>query len=181
MGIGIIICGLNGAGKSTLGNALAEELGWHFIDIEDLYFPPAGPDYPYASPRARKEVERGLLREIAAHERFVFAAVKGDYGEAVSPSFQYAVLAAAPKEVRMRRVRERSFQKFRERMLPGGDLYEQEERFFDAVRSRAEDAAEEWVRSLSCPILRVDGTRPVKENLAVIVSRLEERRLLCRR
>ena len=32
MGIGIQICGLNGCGKSTLGRALAEKIGFHFID-----------------------------------------------------------------------------------------------------------------------------------------------------
>ena len=32
MGIGIQICGLNGCGESTLGRALAEKIGFHFID-----------------------------------------------------------------------------------------------------------------------------------------------------
>lgn len=32
---GIMICGLNGSGKSTLGSALAESLGYFFIDNED--------------------------------------------------------------------------------------------------------------------------------------------------
>ena len=36
MGTGIIVCGLNGTGKSTLGKALAEALGHHFIDSEDI-------------------------------------------------------------------------------------------------------------------------------------------------
>lgn len=34
--MGLIICGMNGSGKSTLGCALAERLGWRFIDNEDL-------------------------------------------------------------------------------------------------------------------------------------------------
>ena len=38
MGIGIQICGLNGCGKSTLGKALAERIGFYFIDNEFLYF-----------------------------------------------------------------------------------------------------------------------------------------------
>ena len=38
MGIGIQICGLNGCGKSTLGRALAKELGFYFIDNENLFF-----------------------------------------------------------------------------------------------------------------------------------------------
>lgn len=46
MGAGIMVCGLNGSGKSTLGKALAEKLGFHFIDNEDLFFPKTNPNYP---------------------------------------------------------------------------------------------------------------------------------------
>ena len=62
--MGIIICGLNGAGKSTLGKVLAEKLNFYFIDIEDLYFPKTDPNYMYASPRTREEVERMISLSI---------------------------------------------------------------------------------------------------------------------
>ena len=92
MGTGIIVCGLNGAGKSTLGKSLAEKLHFYFIDNEDLYFPKTDSRYIYAVPRTRKEVEKLLFNEIKVHENFIFASVKGDYGEANYPFFQYAVL-----------------------------------------------------------------------------------------
>lgn len=57
-------------------------------------------------------------------------------------------------------------------MLPGGDLYEQEKKFFDFVSSRAENMVEEWVASLSCPVIRVDGTKPVEENLESILEQM---------
>lgn len=174
MGTGILVCGLNGAGKSTLGRALAERLSFHWIDNEDLYFPKTDPNDPYAAPRKRGEVERLLLGETAAHENFVFASVKGDYGDAVVSRFQYAVLAAVSRDLRLQRVRRRSFEKFGDRMLPGGDLYEREERFFSLVRSRPEDAVEEWAKSLPCPIIRVDGTAPVAENLERILAQMPE-------
>lgn len=83
MGTGILICGLNGTGKSTLGKALAEMLQFYFIDHEDLYFPEMGLDDRYASPHTREEAEKRLFSEIQAHENFIFASLKGDYGEAV--------------------------------------------------------------------------------------------------
>lgn len=172
MGTGIMICGLNGAGKSTLGKALAEKLGFHFIDNEDLYFPKTDPNYLYASPRTREDVEKLLFHEISAHEKFIFAAVKGDYGEAVCSSFQYAILLSVPKEIRLQRVKNRSLEKFGGRMLPGGDLYEQERRFFALAASRAENTVEEWARSLICPVIRVDGTKPVEENVDIVISRM---------
>lgn len=168
MGTGILVCGLNGVGKSTLGRALAERLGFHFIDNEDLYFPKTDPDYPYAFGRSREEVEKLLFSEIAAHRDFVFTSVKGDYGDAAQPFFQYAVCIEVPRELRLQRVRNRSLQRFGSRMLPGGDLYQQEAGFQDFVASRPEDTVSKWMRQLSCPVIRVDGTRPIEENAARI-------------
>ncbi len=172
MGTGILVCGLNGAGKSTLGKVLAEKLDYHFIDDEDLYFPKTDPCNLYATPRTQTEAKALLFREIEVHEQFVFAAVKGDYGEDICSLFQYVVMIHVPKEIRMRRVENRSFGKFGKRMLQGGDLYEKENRFFDFVKSRSEDTLEEWIRSLTCPVIRIDGTKPVTENVNYIIDQL---------
>ena len=165
MARGIQVCGLNGCGKSTLGRALAQKIGFHFIDNEELFFTRNAADEPYQNPRSRAEVEKLLMEEVRKHGDFVFAAVKGDYGSAILPLYRYAVLIEVPKEIRLQRVRDRSFQKFGGRMKPGGDLYESEEAFFQTVAARPEDYAESWARTLSCPVVVVDGTRPVEENV----------------
>lgn len=172
MGIGILMCGLNGAGKSTLGRALADRMGIRFLDNEDLYFPKDDPNYLYAAPRSREEVEALLLQEIRACGDFVFASVKGDYGEEVVSRFRYAVLIEVPRELRLKRVRDRSLQKFGDRMREGGDLQKQEEEFFAFVAARSEDTVEEWAKGLRCPVIRVDGTRPVEENVDWILAQI---------
>ena len=139
MGIGIQICGLNGCGKSTLGKALAERIGLHFIDNEHLYFSRPNADKPYANPKSRAEVERLLMDEVNEYPDFVFSAVKGDYGKDIVPMYNYVVVIDVPKEIRTQRVRNRSFQKFEDRMLIGGDLYGQEEAFFEMAAGRGLD------------------------------------------
>ena len=173
MGTGIIVCGLNGTGKSTLGKALAERLHFHFIDAEDLCFPKTDPAHIYADPRTHEEIEKLLFNEIKRHENFVFASVKGDYGEHIYPFFRYAVLIDVSKDIRIQRVRNRSFQKFGNRMSMGGDLYEQEEKFFEFVKSRPENTVEEWIQSLKCPIIRIDGTKSIEENVDFIIEQLQ--------
>ena len=168
--MGLIICGMNGSGKSTLGRAMAEHLGWRFIDNEDLYFPKTDPVNPYAVQRTQEEVARLLLEEVRRDERFVFASVRGNYGEAVLPYYKAAVLVAVPREIRLARVKERSFRRFGERMLPGGDLFESEQRFYDIVAARPEDYASRWLEQVNIPVLQVDGTRPVGENIVSIMD-----------
>lgn len=165
---GILVCGLNGAGKSTLGRSLAERLGIRFIDNEDLYFHGSG-DYKYASPRPREEVERLLLEQIREGESFVFTSVRGDFNGAL-PYFTCAVLVETPRQTRLSRINARSLDRFGERTLPGGDLYDSERRFFEFAAARPEDYAESWLASLPRPILRVDGTRPVIDNVELIVQ-----------
>lgn len=180
MGTGIIVCGLNGSGKSTLGKALADALQFHFIDVEDLYFPKTDPNYLYASPRNEDEVAKLLAKEIKAHENFVFASVRGKFGRRTLPNqgidvqavYQYIVLIQVPKDIRMKRVRDRAFQKFGNRVLPGGDLYEVEEAFYDQISARPDDYAEKWMEFMDCPVIRVDGTKPIKENVAFIIKQL---------
>ena len=170
MGTGIQICGLNGCGKSTLGRVLAEKIGFYFIDNENLYFSNSNTDesYIYMKHKSRQDVEQLLVTEVSKHPNFVFAAVKGDYGNEIIPMYDYVVLIEVPKSVRSYRVRNRSFQKFGNRMLIGGDLYNQEKAFFQMVESRQDDYVENWLKTMKCPINRVDGTKPIEENVEYI-------------
>ena len=167
------MCGLNVCGKSTLGRALAQKIGFHFIDNEELFFTRNAADEPYQNPRSRAEVEKLLMEEVRKHGDFVLAAVRGYYGKEILPLYRYTVLMEVPKEIRMERIRNRSFQKFGSRMREGGELYEQEEAFFRTDASRPEDYAAAWTRTLDCPVLSVDGTRPVDENVEWIVRQMK--------
>ena len=173
MQTGILVCGLNGSGKSTLGKTLAEALGYTFMDNEDLFFAKSDPNYLFASPRSRAEAEKLLAEAVQVHPRFVFAAVLGDYGEEVMARYRCAIWVETPRETRLQRVWQRSFQRFGERMLPGGDLYAQEASFFEMVAARPEQYVAQWLHSLRCPVLRVDGTRPVSENVSLILRWLK--------
>ena len=163
---GIVICGLNGCGKSTLGRALAKELGLPYIDSEDLFFTRTEDSAPYANACTRAEAEAKLREAVKGKGPFVFAAVRGDYGKETEARYQYAVYIEVPAEIRRDRLRSRSFRKFGKRMLPGGDLYESEEQFFQKAALRTEAYVVDWLRSLNCKVIRVDGTKPVEKNIS---------------
>ena len=164
----IVVCGANGAGKSTLGQYLAKQLKAKFVDIEDYYFSNPEADYPYACARTTEEVRDLLLADMKRYDNIILAAVKGDYGDEIESLFTGAVLVDVPKEVRQDRVRKRSFDKFGNRMLPGGDLHEQEKQFLDMVERRREQDIKDWLDAVRIPTITVDGTKAKEHNAEMV-------------
>ena len=149
MSCGIIICGANGSGKTTLGKALAAALGFKHMDIEDYYF--LDSDVPYSCSRPRDEMLTLMLDDIEKYGRFVLTAVNGDFGDKIVSLYKMAVYLSAPLELRMERIKKRSFEKFGERMLKGGDMFEQENNFFEFAASRSMTKTEKWLETLRLP------------------------------
>lgn len=168
MRCGICICGLNGSGKTTLARALARELRYKHMDVEQYYFTSA--DNPYASSRTREEVERLLGEDIRQNPCFVFSAVNGNMTEEINAQYNLVIYLDVPVDIRMKRIRQRAIDAFGDRVLVGGDMYEQEEKFFAYAVKRTPDKIEAWLGTMSCPVLRLDGTEPLQENVRAIKS-----------
>lgn len=166
MRCGICVCGLNGSGKTTLAGALAKELSFEHMDVEQYYF--SSMDNPYSSSRTREEVERLLLEDIKQNPSFVFSAVNGDMTPEINKNYALVVFLDVPLDIRMKRIRQRAIDKFGDRVLPGGDMYEQEEQFFSYAEKRTPEKIEDWLETLSCKVIRLDGTKTIQENVEFI-------------
>ena len=161
---GIAIVGLNGSGKTTLGRALAERLGYFRIDVEDYYFPAEG---AFNEARSRDEVEQLMLEDIEKNGNFVLSSVCADFAS-IEKYYCLIVYLEAPKEMRLDRIRKRSIDRCGERVLPSGDLYESEENFFAFAAKRTPEKIENWLQKCTCPVLRIDSTKPVSELVGAI-------------
>ena len=170
MKCGICICGLNGSGKTTLAGTLAKEFNFKHMDIEQYYFTSA--DNPYSSSRTREEVERLLSEDIKKNPCFVFSTVNGDMTTENNENYTLVVFLEVALDTRMKRIRQRAIDKFGDRVLPGGDMYEQEERFFAYAEKRCPQDIESWLNKVSCKVIRLDGTKAIQENVEFIKSLL---------
>jgi len=120
MGSVILVCGLNGAGKSTLAKALAERLNLRFIDIEDIYFSRQdNPDYPYEKSRPYEEVVSMLTNIVNGENDFVLASVTGSFGDEFISNLKCVISIEVPKEIRLKRVHNRSYILFGEKSCKG--------------------------------------------------------------
>ena len=171
---GIIIFGANGSGKSTLGRELAHILQYKYMDIEDYYFVES--EIPYSISRSREECLALMLEDIEKYSSFVISAVSGDFGEKISAMYECAVFVSAPLEIRLERIKQRAYEQHGERVCEGGDLFEQEKRFYDFVASRSLSAVDKWAETLTCPVIHVDGMLPVHENAEWVARAVQNMR-----
>ena len=173
MGNAILVCGLNGAGKSTLAKALAERLNLRFIDIEDIYFDKKdNPNYPYEKSRSYGEVVSLLTNIVNDENDFVLASVTGSFGDGFISHLKCVILIEVPKEIQLKRVNDRSYMLFGEKSCKGGAFYEQIESFHNFCASRDENLVNDWLSTICCPIIRVDGTLPICDNVNIITKKL---------
>ena len=165
---GIIVFGANGCGKTTLGFELARKLNIKHFDVEDYYFEES--KIPYSKPRSKDIVIELMLVDIEKCDSFVLSAVTGDYGDKISSMYKLGVFLSVPINIRVKRVERRSLEQYGERVLVGGDMYKQEQGFLEFVRTRNLSIIDEWTKTLTCPILHLDGTKAVSENIQLIID-----------
>jgi len=113
-----------------------------------------------------------MLADIKEHGDFVLSAVCADFA-AIEPFYELIVYLEAPQNERMERIRQRSVDKFGSRVLPGGDMYEQEENFFAFAAKRTPDKIEKWIKAVACPVLRIDSRKPTEELVRCVICFLK--------
>ena len=101
----------------------------------------------------------------------MFSSVIGDFGAEFEKKIKYIIMLEAPPEVRYQRIKERSFEKFLTRIEPSGNLYDNENKFFEKVIKRTEGYVTHWVDTMKGRVvIRIDGTSEIEENIKIVVE-----------
>jgi adenylate kinase family enzyme len=174
------IAGAPGGGTTTIGRALATHLAIPHFDADDFYWIPSNP--PYRQPRPRPDRVR-LMRELFLdRDAWVFSSGKIEaWAPEIVPSIDLIAFLAVPTTVRMERLRLRQDRQFGpSAVAPGGwnytntiDLYSTAAGYDDGTaKARTRPGHEAWFDTLTCPIVRIDGTRPVQDIVTEIAAHL---------
>lgn len=170
----IHIVGASGAGTSTLGQALEREYGYKWMDTDNYFWFPTDP--PFDQARPREERAALMAAEIQKYNKCVISGSLCGWGDVFIPQFDLVVFVDTPTDIRIERLQRREYERFGERIRNGGDMYEEHDRFIEWAKAydtnnppeRCRTLHEEWFKLLKCPLLRVDGTKPIAELLMQI-------------
>lgn len=175
MSSGIIIIGPSGSGKTTLGKIAAQKLGYPYFDVDD-YIWKQNTDSPYTQMYTRDEKISRLSNDIAPYKHFVMAGSMSSFHYAFDEMFEMMVLLYVSPDIRIERVHKRAIERFGERVLEGGDMYEAHMRFLNDNRRYEEDGSpnmreqKEWMENMSCEKIELDGAAELEKNADIIVN-----------
>jgi adenylate kinase family enzyme len=170
----IHILGASGSGTTTLGRALAARLECPHFDTDDYFWVPTDP--PFTQRRERTERAQLLMDDLTAQDTWVVSGSLCGWGDVAIPLFELVVFLRVPHNVRMERLHRREHARFGERILTGGDMYEVSQAFLAWAASydeggldkRSRQRHDQWLSTLSCPIIRFEEEYSLEEHLAML-------------
>jgi adenylate kinase family enzyme len=171
----IHILGASGAGTTTLGSALAACLGCPHLDTDEYFWLPTDP--PFQQARSRTDRQALLGAALARHEGWVLSGSLCGWGDLFIPLFDIVVFLWVPPAVRLARLAARERRRFGEAALVSGGARHAHYIAFMAWAAAYDDGGlelrsrrlhEQWLRSLPCPVLRLEGRPSLEESLAQI-------------
>jgi len=176
----IHLMGASGSGVTTLGRALAARLALPHHDSDDYFWLPTAPPYQTTRPAAER---LRLIREMFLPRLdWVLSGTVTGWGDELVPFFDLVVFVTTPRELRLQRLRGREATHFgADAVAQGGWRHEETESFVEwASRYEAGDREgrsltkdEAWLAGLPCPVVRIDGSRPLADLVEQLCSEAE--------
>lgn len=160
MYLGINLLGGSGSGCSTIGARLAKKYSLSFIDGDDLYW--LQTDLPFQEKRPPAEREKLFLEVVRESPRgFVLSGSADSWGEKVTGAFNRVILLDCPTEIRLKRIEERErlrFGRVDPEFLAWAAHYEEGD-----LSGRSLPRHKAWLATLTCPIFKIDSSKPEDE------------------
>jgi adenylate kinase family enzyme len=175
----IHVVGASDSGATTLGRALADALALPHHDTDDYFWLPTTP--PYREQRLTADRLRLMREMFLPRADWVLSGGITGWGEELLSYFDLVVFLKTPRELRLQRLHAREAEHFgADVVAPGGWRHEETESFIEWA-SHYEDGTREgrslakhetWLATLPCPVLRLDGSRPVSYLVAEVCRAL---------
>lgn len=175
----IHILGASCAGSTTLGEALSAALNIPYFDTDRFFWEKSV--VPYTVKR-EAQVRNGLLKdELRKSENYIVGGSLVSWGEEWKQMFDLVVFLYLPKEIRLERLVKREIERY------GNNIYDDPQRhklFLEFIdwASKYDDRSftgrnigihENWLASVNCPVIKIEGDTTVAERLSRIIDAID--------
>lgn len=177
----IHIFGASGSGTTTLGNLLSEKFGWPIFDADDYYWKKTNP--PYTIVNEINERYRLLLNDLHEVEDWIISGSMDSWCEPFKPLWDLVFFIECNDDLRVKRLREREFAEFGDRICAGGDMNEEHELFLKwakqyedgSLGGRCRSRHEQFIKELTCPVFRIRNEGNLEQLRNKVVQEIKSR------
>lgn len=167
----IHILGASGSGTTTLGKALEQKYNYKWIDTDDYFWLPTEP--PFTTKRPVEERIPLMKESIEQNPQCVISGSLCGWGDVFIPKFDLVIFIYTSANIRKERLLNREYQIFGERIHKGGDMYETHINLINwamaydtgDINMRSAKKHEDWLKLLTCPMVRLNGENDISHNL----------------
>ena len=165
---------------TTLGRALADRLAVPHADTDDYFWRPTAP--PFVERRPVEDRLRLMHEMFLPRTAWVLSGSLDAWGNDLVAYFDLVVLVDTPTAERLARLRAREERRYGSlAVAPGGARHADVAAFLEwashyddgAREGRSRQRHEAWLATLACPVLRVDGSRPVADLVTEVLAALD--------
>ena len=175
----IHIFGASGSGTTTLAKAISTRFGYHFIDTDEAIWENTDP--PFTKRKADSQSRKFVEKQLKENKYNVISGAFVGWGDVFKPKVDLFIYMHLPLEIRLQRIQIREENRFKDRVLPGGDLYLQHLDFLDWVSqyeeldesTRSQKQHELWLKNVKKPIVVIKEVLTIEELLQKVESFLE--------
>jgi adenylate kinase family enzyme len=175
----IHIMGASCAGSTTLGKALAQHLGYTYLDTDEYFWQPS--DIPFTVKREAGERIAMLKSDFSAKADVIVGGSLVSWGDEWLSVFDLVVFLYIPNKVRMQRLHQREIERYGDKILTDPFRIEQYKRFKDWAKGYDDNTTNGrnlkvhrlWMDKTNCPILKIEGDTSVDERIERIINKLQ--------
>lgn len=167
----IHILGASGSGVSTLGRELGLSLAINAFDCDTYYWEKTDPPFIKATPISDRQ--SALLTDLRKQDSWVCSGSMDSWSEPFESLFTHIIFLYVPAEVRISRLRDRERKLWGPRILDGGDMFQEHEKFIswaaqydEGIRNgRSLPRHKIWLERQRSPILTIEGDLSTEKSL----------------
>lgn len=175
----VYVTGAAGSGTTTLGRALAVAIDALHIDTDDHYWVASDPPFQTKRPVTRR-IQR-IRRLQSGSERWVISGALEAWGADLVDGVDLVVFVLTSTDTRLDRIRKREAARFGAAVSPGGSRHMAQQAFLEwagqyetgLLPGRSRAGQEAWLASITSPVLRLNGGRPVAELVVDVLEGFE--------